>query len=142
MFKEKDCEYTNFNIQNHKVEFDVSNDGDVIISIPFTEDTSPRIKEFLNKTIFQEMNCCLKTVRCMPNPCILMLNASMQIRYCNNKEVEPQYSISIVIKDIPEVDVTTWVDKTIDVKAKEFFIEFMLHCQFQMEKALFPYWNK
>jgi hypothetical protein len=46
MFKEKDCKYTNFNIQNHKVEFDVSSDGDVIISIPFTEDTSPRIKKF------------------------------------------------------------------------------------------------
>ena len=71
-----------------------------------------------------------------------MLNASMQIRYCNNKELEPQYSISIVIKDIPEVDVTTWVDKIIDVTTKKFFIEFMLHCQSQMEKALFPYWNK
>lgn len=139
MFKKKDCEYTNFNIENHEVEFDVSDDGNVIISIPFTENTPLRIEKFLNKTIFQEMCRCLKTVRCMPNPCILMLNASMQICYCNNKELEPQYYISIVIKDIPEVDVTTWVDKTIDVKSKKFFREFMLYCQFEMEKALFPH---
>ena len=54
-FSREDCKYTKFNIENHKIEFDVSGEHGVLISIPFTDDTPQCIKDKLNDIIYQGM---------------------------------------------------------------------------------------
>lgn len=138
-FSREDCEYTKFNIENHKMEFS-SNEEGILISIPFASDTPQCIKDRLNDIIYQEMNKYLETEECMSMPCCLKLNARMQIQY-SNKESAPHYYLSMVITDIPEIQAGTWIDKSIDIfsETSDFQNEFMAYCQYKVNKTLFPF---
>lgn len=138
-FSREDCEYTKFNIENHKMEFSADEDG-ILISTPFAEDTPQCIKNKLNDIIYQEMNKYLETVECMSMPCNLRLNARMQVQYSNN-ELDTRYYLSMVITDIPEIQAGTWIDKDIDIfsEAVGFQNEFISYCQYQVNKILFPF---
>lgn len=137
-FSREDCQYTKFNIENHKMEFSADEDG-ILISIPFVEDTPQCIKDKLNGIIYQEMNQYQETVECMPMPCNLRLNARMQVQYSND-EIDPRYYLSMVITDIPEIEAGTWIDKDIDIcfEGSDFQNEFIAYCQYQVNKILFP----
>ena len=139
-FSREDCDYTNFNIENHKIEFSVDEDG-ILISIPFADDTPQCIKDRLNDIIFQEMNKYQEAVECMSKPCCLRLNASMQVQCYNDGELEPQYYTSMVITDIPEIESGTWIDKTVNIlsEASKRRNEFISYCQYQVNKLLFPF---
>ena len=78
-FSREDCQYTKFNIENHKIEFSADEDG-ILISIPFAESTPQCIKDRLNDIIFHEMNKYLESLECMSMPCCLRLNARMRLR--------------------------------------------------------------
>ena len=67
-FSREDCQYTKFNIENHKIEFSADEDG-ILISIPFAESTPQCIKDRLNDIIFHEMNKYLESLECMSMPC-------------------------------------------------------------------------
>lgn len=140
LFNKEDCEYTKFNIENHKIGFAVSGDDGILISIPFVDNTPQCIKDKLNDIIYQEMNKYLETVECMSMPCCLRLNASMQIQCHNDDEHDPQYYISMVITDIPEIEAGTWIDKSINIHSEtsKFRNEFVAYCQYQVNKLLFP----
>ncbi len=137
-FSREDCEYTKFNIENHKIEFAADEDG-ILISIPFADDTPRCIKDKLNDIIYREINKYLETVEYMPMPCNLRLNARMQIQYSNN-ESDSHYYLSMVITNIPEIEAGTWIDKDIDIcsEAFDFQNEFISYCQYQVNKILFP----
>ena len=85
MFSKEDCEYTKFNIENHKITFDSCDGETVLISVPFTEDTPQCLKDKLNDIILAEMNKNLDKAECMLYPCDLLLNARMQVQ-CYNDE--------------------------------------------------------
>lgn len=138
-FSREDCEYTKFNIENHKMEFSADEDG-ILISIPFAESTPQCIKDRLNDIIFHEMNKYLESLECMSMPCCLRLNARMQIQYSNN-ESGTHYYLSMVITDIPEIEAGTWIDKDIDISSETvgFQSEFISYCQYQVNKTLFPF---
>lgn len=138
-FSREDCEYTKFNIENHKMEFS-SNEEGILISIPFASDTPQCIKDRLNDIIYQEMNKYLETVECMSMPCCLKLDARMQIQY-SNKESAPHYYLSMVITDIPEIQAGTWIDKSIDIfsETSDFQNEFITYFQYKVNKILFPF---
>lgn len=138
-FSREDCEYTKFNIENHKMEFSAGEDG-ILISIPFAEDTPQCIKDKLNDIIFQEMNKHLETIGCMPMPCNLMLNARMQIQHSDNGP-DTHYYLSMVITDIPEIQAGTWIDKGIEIfcETAAFQNEFIAYCQHKVNKILFPF---
>ena len=140
-FSREDCDYTKFNIENHNIGFAISGEDGILISIPFMDDTPQWIKDKLNDIIYQEMNKYLKTVRCMSKPCYLRLNASMQVQCYNDGELEPQYYISMVITDIPEIESGTWIDKTVNIfsEASKRRNEFISYCQYQVNKLLFPF---
>ena len=140
MFSKEDCEYTKFNIENHKITFNSCDDETILISIPFTEDTPQCLKEKLNDIILQEMNKYLETVECMWNPCNLVLNARMQVQSYNDEELNPQYYISITITDLmPEIGDGTWIDKTVNIfsESSKFINEFKSYCRYQINKVLF-----
>ena len=134
-FSREDCQYTKFNIENHKIEFSADEDG-ILISIPFAESTPQCIKDI----IFHEMNKYLESLECMSMPCCLRLNARMQIQYSNN-ESDTHYYLSMVITDIPEIEAGTWIDKDIDISSETvgFQSEFISYCQYQVNKILFPF---
>lgn len=138
-FSREDCEYTKFNIENHKVEFSSDEDG-ILISIPFAEDTPQCIKDKLNDIIFKKMNKYLEPLECMSMPCCLRLNARMQIQYSNNKS-DTHYYLSMVITDISEIEAGTWIDKSIEITSEtpDFQNEFISYCQYQVNKILFPF---
>lgn len=138
-FNREDCEYTKFNIENRKMEFSADED-DILISIPFAEDTPQCIKDRLNDIIFHEMNKYLAPSEYMSMPCCLRLNARMQIQYSNN-ESDTHYYLSMVITDIPEIEAGTWIDKDIDISSETvgFLSEFISYCQYQVNKTLFPF---
>lgn len=138
-FTREDCEYTKFNIENHKIEFAADEDG-ILISIPFADDTPQCIKDKLNDIIYREMNKYLETVRCMSMPCNMRLNARMQIQCCND-ESDPQYYLSMVITDIPEMEAGTWIDESININSEtsRFQNEFIAYCQYKVNETLFPF---
>lgn len=140
-FSREGCGYTKFNIENSKIEFSISGDNGILISIPFMDDTPQCIKDKLNDIIYQEMNKYLETVGCMPMPCCLRLNARMQVQCYNDGELDPQYYISMVITDIPEIQAGTWIDKTVNIfsEISKFQNEFISYCQWQLDKVLFPF---
>ncbi len=138
-FSREDCEYTKFNIENHRIEFAADEDG-ILISIPFADDTPQCIKDRLNDVLYQEMNKYLETVECMSMPCNLRLNARMQIQ-CYNDDSDPYYYLSMVITNIPEIEAGTWIDKDIDIYAEAFGFqnEFIAYCQYKVNRFLFPF---
>lgn len=137
MFSKEDCEYTKFNIENHKITFDSCDGETVLISVPFTEDTPQCLKAKLNDIIFTEMNKYLETVECMLNPCNLVLNARMQVQCYNDEEIDPHHYISITITDL--IGGGTWIDKTVNIfsESSKFINEFKSYCQYQVNKILF-----
>lgn len=137
-FSREECEYTKFNIENSKIEFDISGDNGILISIPFMDDTPQSIKNKLNDIIYQEMNKYLETVEeCMYMPCYLKLNARIQIQYSNDGS-NPQYYISMVITDIPEMESGTWIDKDVLVtSSSELHNETVAYCRYKLDKILF-----
>ena len=137
-FNRGDCEYIKFNIENSNVEFAADEYG-VLISIPFVDDTPQCIKDRLNDIIYEEMNTYQQTVECMPAPYCLRLNARMQIQYSYNDN--PQYYISVVITDIPEIDAGTWIDRDMNIVSEtiEFQNEFILYCRYKVNQILFPF---
>lgn len=136
-FNRDDCEYTKFNIENSTIEFVAAEDG-VLISVPFADDTPQCIKDRLNDIIYEEMNKYQQTAECMPVPCCLRLNARMQIQY--SYDDSPQYYISVVITDIPEIDAGTWIDRDMNVvsETSEFQNEFISYCRHKVNRILFP----
>ena len=137
-FNRDDCEYTKFNIENSTIEF-VADESGVLISVPFGDDTPQCIKDRLNDIIYEEMNKYQQRVECMPVPCCLRLNARMQIQYCYN--VNPQYYISVVITDIPEIDAGTWIDRDMNIvsETSEIQNEFISYCRHKVKQILFPF---
>lgn len=133
--------YTDFNIENHSITFDPNSDG-VLISFPFTEDTPDRIKYKLNDIINQALTEWMENNAiegCIPIAENLLLNARMQIDYCNGKE--PRYYIDAIITDlIIPVGTDLWLTETYNIRAEEpeFQNEFMTYCRYQLEKILFP----
>lgn len=139
-FIREEFDYTKFNIENHKMDFAISGEDGVLISIPFTDDTPKCIKDKLNDIIYQEMNKCLETVEYMPILRRLMLNASMQVQCYNDEEFNPKYYIAIVVTEIPEIDGGIWIEKTVNIFSEtyRFRNEFISYCQYQVNKILFP----
>ena len=137
-FNRDDCEYTKFNIENSTIEF-VADESGVLISVPFGDDTPQCIKDRLNDIIYEEMNKYQQRVECMPVPCCLRLNARMQIQYCYN--VNPQYYISVVITDIPEIDAGIWIDRDMNIvsETSEIQNEFISYCRHKVKQILFPF---
>ena len=48
--------YTDFNIENHNIAFGGNSENDILISIPFAEDTPQCVKDRLNEVIGQGMD--------------------------------------------------------------------------------------
>ena len=140
-FSREDCKYTKFNIENHKIEFDVSGEHGVLISIPFTDDTPQCIKDKLNDIIYQGMEEWSKTESDMdiPKSEKLLLCVRMQVLCHNDEELSPQYYISVVITDPIEYWVD--IDKTVNIfsETSKFRNEFISYCQWQLNKGLFPF---
>lgn len=84
MFSKEECQYTNFRLENNKMEFDASGEHGILISIPFVNDTPQCIKDKLNSIIYQEMN---KKPDIKYMPCGLLLCARMQVLCYNDKEL-------------------------------------------------------
>ena len=120
------------------IEFVTAEHG-VLISVPFADDTPQCIKDRLNDIIYEEMNKYQQTVECMPVPCCLRLNARMQIQY--SYDDSPQYYISVVITDIPEIDAGTWIDRDMNIvsETSEFQHEFISYCKYKVKQILFPF---
>jgi len=139
-FSREDCEYTKFNIENHKIEFDVSGENGILISIPFTDDTPQCIKDKLNDIIYQGMEEWSKTETDIdiPKSEKLLLCVRMQVLCHNDEELSPQYYISVVITDPIEYCVD--IDKTVNIfsETSSFRNDFISYCQYQVNKILFP----
>ena len=60
-FTREECRYTNFHIENSRISFD-GEGGDLLVSIPFADDTPQCIKEKLNSMIYQEISKHLKSL--------------------------------------------------------------------------------
>ena len=133
--------YTDFNIENHNIVFATDGDG-VLISIPFADDTPVRIKNKLNDVINQAVDEWLENnivVGCIPTAENLLLNARMQINYCNSKR--PQYYIDVLITDLcMPFGGNLWIDGTCDVLSEAFDLreEFVTYCRNQLNNILFP----
>lgn len=133
--------YTDFNIENYNIEFDTDGEG-VLISIPFADDTPDRIKNRLNKTITQAVNEWMEnniSKGFIPTAENLLLNARMQINYCNGKK--PQYYIDIVITNLcTPFGGDLWINGTCDIQseASDLKNEFVTYCRNQLNNILFP----
>lgn len=140
-FSREDCEYTKFNIENHKIEFADSGEHGVLISIPFADDTPQCIKDKLNDIIYQSMKEWSKTEPDMdiPKSEKLLLCVRMQVLCHNDKELSSQYYISVVITDPIEYCID--IDKTVNIfsETSNFRNDFISYCQYQVNKILFPF---
>ena len=146
-FTREECRYTNFHIENSRISFD-GEGGDLLVSIPFADDTPQCIKEKLNSMIYQEISKHLKSLEsvsiwmpCNWKPCNLVLNARMQIQVNEDDGLAPQYDITITITDyLSELCVGTWIDKAVDIssEASDFREQFISYCHNKVEQALFP----
>lgn len=135
MFSKEECQYTNFRLENNKMEFDVSGENGILISIPFVNDTPQCIKDKLNSIIYQEIN---KKPDIKYMPCGLLLCARMQVLCYNDKELDSRYLMSVVITDT--IDYSTNIDVNIDIfsETSDFRSEFISYCQYRVNKILFP----
>lgn len=146
-FTKEECRYTNFHIENDKINFDGER-GNLLVSVPFAADTPECIVEKLNGMVYQEINRHLDSLKgvsiwmpCNWKPCNLVLNAGMQIQVSEDGGSFPQYYIAITITDyLPELSVGTWIDKNISIDSETpgFRNEFMIYCRNKVEQVLFP----
>ena len=138
--------YTDFNIENHNITFSGNSEDDVLISIPFAEDTPQCVKDRLNEIISQGMDEWARIgtwdgilqQAYMPEPKDLLLDARIQISYNHNLGV--QYYIAITITDFEmKPDMTgICIDKDALVNSSsELYNEFVAYCRYQLEKLLF-----
>lgn len=134
--------YTDFNIENHNIAFGGNSENDILISIPFAEDTPQCVKDRLNEIISQGMDewARLGTLvqAYMPKPKDLLLNARMQISYDHNLGV--RYYIAITITDFElKPDMTgICIDKDVLVNSSsELHKEFVAYCRYQLDRLLF-----
>lgn len=134
--------YTDFNIENHNIAFGGNSENDILISIPFAEDTPQCVKDRLNEVISQGMDewARLGTLvqAYMPKPKDLLLNARMQISYDHNLGV--RYYIAIIITDFElKPDMTgICIDKDVLVNSSsELHNEFVAYCRYQLDRLLF-----
>lgn len=139
-------QYTDFNIDNHNIIFGCDSEKNVIISIPFADDTPQCIKDKLNEIISEGMNEWAKggtwngiLQGYMPFPNELLLNARIQIRY--DYELGVQYYIAATITElIPDIT-GIWIDKDVLVSSpSELHYELVAYCRYKLDKILFPSW--
>lgn len=138
--------YKDFNIENYNITFGGNSEDDILISIPFAEDTPQCVKEKLNDIISQCMDE-LESLGAwdgilqqayMPEPKDLLLNARMQTNYGHNLGV--QYYIAITITDFEfKLDMTgICIDKDVLVNSSSgLHNEFVAYCRYQLDKLLF-----
>ena len=147
MATDRQYNYTDFNIENHNITFGSNNEEDILISIPFADDTPQCIKDKLNKVIGQGMDEWerlgtwdgILQQAYMPEPKDLLLNARMQISYGNDLGV--RYYIAITITDFEfKSDMSgICIDKDVLVPpSSELYNEFISYCKYQLVKLLFP----
>lgn len=146
-FTREDCRYTNFHLENDKINFD-GEGRELLVSVPFSDDTPECIVEKLNSMVYEEIRRHLKSLEgvsiwmpCNWKPCNLVLNARMQIQVCEGDRMEPQYYIVITITDyLPELCVGTWIDKAVDIssEALDFRGQFISYCRNKVDQVLFP----
>lgn len=138
--------YTDFNIENHNITFSGNSENDVLISIPFAEDTPQCVKDKLNEIISYGMDEWARLgtwdgileQAYMPTPKDLLLNARMQISYGNDLGV--RYYIAITITDFEfKSDMTgICIDKDVLVNSSsELYNAFVPYCRYQLDKHLF-----
>lgn len=84
-FTREECRYTNFHIENSRISFD-GEGQDILVSVPFADDTPKCIVEKLNSMVYREINRHLESLEdtsvwlpCNWKPHNLVLNARMQI---------------------------------------------------------------
>ena len=139
--------YKDFNIENHNITFGGNSEDNVLISIPFAEDTPQCIKDRLNEIISQGMDEWARIgtwdgilqQAYMPEPKDLLLNAGMQINYDHNLGV--QYYIAITITDFEmKPDMTgICIDKdALVLPSSGLYNGFVAYCRYQLDKVLFP----
>lgn len=138
--------YTDFNIENHNITFSGNSENDILISIPFAEDTPKCIKDELNEIISHGMDEWARLgtwdgilqQAYMPEPKDLLLNARMQISYKHNLGV--RYYIAITITDFglkPDM-MNICIDKDVLVSvSSRLYNEFVAYCRYQLDKVLF-----
>lgn len=138
-FTREECQYNNFNIKKTPITFSCDNEKNVLISIPFADDTPQCIKEKLNEILWQEMNKGLDEniiEGCFPRPHTLSLEARMQINY--DYELGVQYYITI---DITDFEFCHWITKDVSISASspsELHNEMVSYCRYKLDKILFP----
>lgn len=145
--EQMEYEFQDFNIENHNIIFGGNSEEDILLSIPFAEETPQCIMDKLNKLINQGMeewaslgtwNGILEQAH-MPKAEDLLLNARMQISYDHNLGVK--YYIAITITDFHiKPDMTgICIDKDVVVNSSsELYNDFVAYCRYQLDKLLFP----
>lgn len=146
MTADRQYNYTDFNIENHSITFGGSNENDILISVPFAEDTPQCVKDRLNEIISQGMDewAGLGTwdgilqQAYMPEPKDLLLNARMQISYDHNLGV--RYYIAITVADLEVTPDMTGIciDKDdLMPPSSELHNEIVSYCRYQLDRLLF-----
>ena len=147
MATDRQYNYKDFNIENHNITFGGNSEDNVLISIPFAEDTPQCVKDRLNEIISQGMDEWARIgtwdgilqQAYMPEPKDLLLNAGMQINYDHNLGV--QYYIAITITDFEmKPDMTgICIDKdALVLPSSGLYNGFVAYCRYQLDKVLFP----
>lgn len=138
--------YTDFNIENHSITFGSNSENDILISVPFAEDTPQCVKDRLNEIISQAMDewAGLGTwdgilqQAYIPEPKDLLLNAGMQINYTHYLGV--RYYIAITVTDFElERNMTgICIDKDVLMPpSSELHNELVSYCRYQLDRLLF-----
>ena len=143
--------YSDFNIENHDITFGCDDEKNVLISIPFADDTPQCIKDKLNEVINSGIEEWLRlrtygdgisTVN-MPEPKDLLLNARIQINY--DHELGVQYYIAATMTELIPDKEEFLIDKDVLVSPQistpfELHSEVVSYCRYKLDKILFPSW--
>ncbi len=132
-FTREDCEFTKFSMESRGITFD--EERDILVSVPFSEDTPQRLKDELNGILLQSMDEAAGAMGGhMPRPCELSLEARMQVSY--GWESGVQYYISVIIIGFES---ETWIEKDVPVSpASEIHSEWVSYCRGKLDGILFP----
>lgn len=142
--------YSDFNIENHDITFGCDDEKNVLISIPFADDTPQCIKDKLNEVIAKGMEEWARLGKWdgiskgyMPFPDELLLNARIQINY--DHELDVQYYIAATITELIPDDEELLIDKDVLVSPQistpfELHSEVVSYCRYKLDKILFPSW--
>lgn len=144
--------YSDFNIENHGITFGCDDEKNVLISIPFADDTPQCIKDKLNEVINSGIEEWLRlrtygdgisTVN-MPEPKDLLLNARIQINY--DHELGARYYIAVTITGLMQDDEELLIDKDVLVLPQistPFVLqnEVIAYCRYKLDMILLPSWR-